>query len=128
MLGPAIPVRTIDPARQRFQLKPEAEQAKTQSEVAQSAADQADEQALFSSTGNTPSRSGFGLLGAFTSFLARMFAQPEAEAAAPSASVQAGIQAYTRSAGPVPVNEDGVEVMPPSFPRLSSGRAVDLTV
>lgn len=131
MLGPAIPVRGIDPARQRFQLKPEAEQAKNQSAVTQTPADQTEDQEVFANPGDASSggsRSGFGLLGAFTSFLTRMFAQPEVELAAPSASAQAGIQAYARSAGPMPANENGVEVMPPSFPRLSSGRAVDLTV
>ncbi|MBC7951435.1 MAG: hypothetical protein H7Z12_06370 [Rhodospirillaceae bacterium] len=131
MLGPVIPVRIIDPTRQRFQVKPEAEQANGQPTAAQSAADQSDEQAALSSTGEDSSRGsrgGFGLLGAFTSFLVRMFAQPETEAAAPTATVQAGIQAYARSAGPMPANENGVEVMSPSFPRLSSGRAVDLTI
>ncbi|MBC7953396.1 MAG: hypothetical protein H7Z12_16445 [Rhodospirillaceae bacterium] len=133
MLGPAIPVRAIDPTRQRFQVKGEAEQAKTQSEVAQSPVDQSDEQAVFSTNGDQSggsSRGGFGLLGAFTSFLVRMFAQqPDSEAAAPATTtVQAGIQAYARSAGPLPANENGVEVMSPSFPRLSSGRAVDLSV
>jgi hypothetical protein len=131
MLAPAIPVRPIDPARQRFQVKAEAEQAKNQQEVAQSPSDQTGEQAVFS-TGDDQSgrgsRGGFGLLGALTSFLTRMFAQPEAEAAPTATTVQAGIQAYARSAGPMPANENGIEVMSPSFPRLSSGRAVDLSV
>lgn len=130
MLASAIPVRPIDPTRQRFQVKSEveAQQAKDQSAAVQT--DQADEQFATSTdqASSGGSRGGFGLLGAFTSFLARMFAQPETEAAA-ATSMQTGIQAYSRSAGSVPVNENGgIEVMSPSYPRLASGRAIDLTV
>ncbi|MBX9634234.1 MAG: hypothetical protein K2X44_04560 [Magnetospirillum sp.] len=131
-LGYAIPVRAIDPARQRFQVRDEVEAQQARDQSAATAA-QSEDQSPVSATGDETSRGsrgGFGLLGAFTSFLARMFAQPEGEAmaAAPVASMKDGIQAYARSAGPLPANENGIEVMSPSFSRLASGRAVDLTV
>ena len=68
-------------------------------------------------------------MGAVTSFLARMFAQPEPDAAAASSSAQAGALAYARTAASVPFgNYNDAEVLSPNFPRLSSGRALDLTV
>lgn len=123
-LGYAVPVRPVDPVRQRPQVKDDvaAQQANDQS----AAANQANGQSAAGDNAARGARANFSLLGALTSFLASMFAQPAGEAAA-ATSMQAGIQAYARSAGPVP-SDQGVEVISPSFPRLSSGRAVDLTV
>lgn len=127
----SIPVRAIDPTRKRFEVEDQtaAEQAPVRE---RSEAESSDEQsASGGSQGRLTggwSRAGFGLLGAFTSFLTRVFAQGETAAA--STSAQAGIQAYTRAAGNAAANQAAgrAEVLSPSFPRLSSGRAIDLTV
>lgn len=128
-----IPVRAIDPTRQRFQVRDQvdADHAPVQSRPQADAADadgassnRAEDQAAAGGQG----RGGFGLLGAFTSFLARMFAQPEAGQGA-AVSARDGIQAYARAAGTAIAGDFGAtEILSPSFPRLSSGRAVDLTV
>lgn len=133
----SIPVRAIDPTRQRFGVDDQvaADRAPTGPRPEGGAAD-GDGASSSSSGGNAATgwgRAGFGLLGAVTSFLARMFAQSDAggETAAPAPAVQAqaGVQAYVRAAGVVDGgNYRGVEVLSPSFPRLSSGRALDLSV
>lgn len=138
----AVPVRAIDPTRRRFQLDDESVAKKS---VDQSRAD-GDEQSGASfqqDAAVSPARSGFGLLGGLTSFFARFFGQSAtaksgAEAGAgqsdanqpvAAASMRAGIQAYARTATASALNQAGAfEVFSPSFPRLSSGRALDLTI
>lgn len=129
----SIPVRAIDPTRKRFEVEDQAAAGqapvKPRPDEEQADGQSASDGAQGSASGGW-GRSGFGLLGAFTSFLTRMFAQA-AEAATPAAatSAQAGIAAYARAAGGAePLQGRAVEVLPPSFPRLASGRAIDLTV
>ena len=128
----SIPVRAIDPTRRRFQVDDQtaAKQTAAQTRPEPESAD-ADGQSA-SAFGGGKSGGGWGgggLLGAVTSFLARMFAQPEPDAAAASSSAQAGALAYARTAANVPFgNYNDAEVLSPNFPRLSSGRALDLTV
>lgn len=127
----SIPVRAIDPARQRFQVD-ERPAADTVPAGRRAEADSVD------ADGSPPQgraaggwgRGGFGLVGAFTSFLTRMFSQAEGDGAVASAAttLRAGTQAYARAAGTVAANYPGVEVLSPSLPRLSSGRAIDLSV
>jgi hypothetical protein len=134
-LAATIPVRPIDPTRQRFQVEDQVS-ADDASAQAKNQADAADGDAA--SQGGAGRRAaagwggnGSGLLGAFTSFLARMFSQAQdaAETSATSpASMRAGIQAYGRVATPESGFQPGAEVLAPGFPRLSSGRAVDLSV
>lgn len=131
LLGATIPVRPADPVRQRFQVADQtaADQADAQS---QSAATDPDQQsAAGKSAGGSLFGSGSGLLGAFTSFLARFFGQGEAETAGAGTSATAlrtGAEAYGRAAS-IAVNDNpGIEVLSPSFPRLSSGRTLDLSV
>lgn len=130
----SIPVRAIDPTRQRFEVEDQdaagQAPAKTRRE-----SEEADGQSA-SGGGEAPltggwRRGGFGLLGAFTSFLTRVFAQAtESAAAGASTSAQAGIQAYSRAASSSagPQQNGAVEILSPAYQRLSSGRAIDLTV
>lgn len=131
----SIPVRAIDPTRKRFEVEDQtaAGQAPVKSrqdpeESGDSGSQSGGEQSQGAATGGW-GRSGFGLLGAFTSFLTRVFGQAAESAAAAATSAQAGVQAYARAAGGDVVPQDGgVEVLPPAYSRLSSGRAIDLTV
>lgn len=130
-LAVTIPVRAIDPTRQRFQVGEQvAEDPSVQSRAAADGTD-ADGAASERAEGGQSdgrSRGGFGLIGAFTSFLARMFAQSDTEPAALT-SAKAGVQAYARVAKATSSGDFGApEVLSPSFPRLSSGRAVDLVI
>lgn len=128
-LAVSIPVRAIDPARQRFQVRDQvaAGEAPVQSRIESDADGESPAQSAGRQGGGA--RGGFGLLGAFTSFLARMFAQPESGSAS-TVAVATGAQAYARTANATAMTGDfgAAEVLSPSFPRLSSGRAVDLTV
>lgn len=127
----SIPVRAIDPTRQRFQVEDQSS-SENASTGAQDATDGGD--GSFSSSSQsqgqaaTTGRFGYGLVGAVTSFLARIFGQGETTQTSAAASMQSGTQAYARAAGAVPLQDGGTEILSPSFPRLSSGRAVDLVV
>lgn len=129
----SIPVRAIDPARKRFEIEERAAAgqapAKPRDESGEADGEAASGGARGQLTGGW-GKAGFGLLGAFTSFLTRVFAQTaESAATAISPSIQAGIQAYSRAVGnAAPEPSGGVEVLPPGYQRLSSGRAIDLTV
>lgn len=128
----SMPVRAIDPTRQRF-LVDDQTSASQAPGGNQNAAEAADGDGSSSSqsqarTGFSFGQNGFGLVGAFTSFLARMFGQSEVAQTASASSVKSGIQAYNRAAGTTVAQDGAAEVLPPSFPRLSSGRAVDLVV
>ncbi|MCR6633118.1 MAG: hypothetical protein NVV74_25465 [Magnetospirillum sp.] len=133
-----LPVRAIDPTRPRFQMGDEvagdekAAKARPQGEAAD-ATDADGTAGSFDRTQERPAtgwgRTGFGLLGAFTSFLARVFSQSDAGQVTAGASLRSGLQAYARAAGTSAADETGgAEILPPSFPRLASGRRVDLTV
>lgn len=132
LVAESIPVRAIDPTRQRFQVGDQnaADQTAADSRTEAETTD-ADGQSASSYAGGGKASTGWGsgLLGAFTSFLTRMFAQPESGVPASASTAQAGAQAYARTASSVPLgNYNGPEVLSPNFPRLSSGRALDLTV
>lgn len=126
-----LPVRAIDPTRQRFQVDDQvagddaSAQAQSQAEATDSdgASSGSARQQAATGWGN----GGYGLLGAFTSFLTRMFSQSQGEQVAGATAMQSGIRAYNRF-GAGAESGDGAEVLPPGFPRLSSGRAVDLSV
>lgn len=133
-LAVTIPVRAIDPTRQRFQVEDQAT-AQQAPDKARANGDTVDGEVPSSTQGKSGGQGksasgggGFGLLGAVTSFLARMFGQADASQATAAASVSSGVQAYARAAGAGLTDSNGAEVLSPSFPRLSSGRAVDLTV
>lgn len=133
-LAVTIPVRAIDPTRQRFQVEDQAT-AQEAPDKAGANAEATDREVSSSTEGKTGTQGksasgggGFGLLGAVTSFLARMFGQSDASQTTAATSVSSGVQAYTRAAGATLTDNNGTEVLSPSFPRLSSGRAVDLTV
>lgn len=65
----------------------------------------------------------------YTAFLAQSLAQSDSDAGASTSSVRtAGLSAYARSTGGNPAATPGVEVLSPSLPPLSSGRALDLAV
>lgn len=127
----SIPVRAIDPTRQRFQVEDQtsAQDAPAKTQSGADAAD-GDGSSSSSSSPSQPStgRTGFGLIGAFTSFLARMFGQGDTNQVDAAASAQSGAEAYQRAAGGVVAENSAAEILPPSFPRLASGRAVDLVV
>lgn len=128
----SIPVRAIDPTRQRFQVEDQAS-AQDAPAKAQSGADAADGDGSSSSSTSSQSRpstgrTGFGLIGAVTSFLARMFGQGDAGQVAATTSAQNGAQAYAQAAGALTTEDGGAEILPPSFPRLASGRAIDLVI
>lgn len=127
----SIPVRAIDPTRQRFQVEDQAS-AQDAPAKTQAGTDAADGDGSSSSTSSqsrpSTGRAGFGLVGAFTSFLARMFGQGDASQAAATTSAQSGAQAYAQAAGAATAEEGGAEILPPTFPRLASGRAVDLVI
>lgn len=127
-----LPVRAIDPTRQRFQVGDQVagEDASAQ---AQSQAEAADSDGASSGSARQQAATGwgsggYGLLGAFTSFLTRMFSQGQGEQVAGAPAMQSGIRAYNRFAAGAESGGGGAEVLPPGFPRLSSGRAVDLSV
>jgi hypothetical protein len=144
-LVPSGPVRAIDPTRPRFPAvdgkaaKPEDDgnAVKTQdggntARVGEAAArfTQSDNGAAAPPTddGSQQGARGPGLLGALTNFLARVFGQSgDGDNAAPS-SVLSGLRTYARNAAVMTTEPTGVEVSSPGFPRLSSGRALDLTV
>ena len=128
----SIPVRAIDPTRQRFEVEDQAAagqapaRPREESEEADGQSASGGSRAPLTGGGR---RGGSGLLGAFTSFLTRVFAQAT-EGTAATASAQAGIQAYARAAAGSagPQQNGGVEILTPAYQRLSSGRAIDLTV
>lgn len=119
-LVPPGPVRPADAVRPRFAVSDGDKAAKA---GAAATADTADNPASEPLAAGTP-RSG--LLGALTNFLARVFAQ-EGGADAATAPAASGLRAYARAAA-TPAEPAGVEIASPGFPRLSSGRALDLTV
>lgn len=129
----SIPVRAIDPTRKRFEVEDQtaAGQApvKPRPDSEQSEGESSAGGAQAGLTGGW-GRSGSGLLGALTSFLTRMFAQAsESTASAAATSPQAGVAAYARAAIGAEAQQSGAaEVLSPSYPRLASGRAIDLTV
>lgn len=132
LVAESIPVRAIDPTRQRFQVdeRDAADQAVADSR-AEADSTGADGRSPSSAAEGGKAGTGWGgnLLGAFTSFLTRMFAQPEAEASPLASTAQAGALAYARTAASIPADlHGGPELLSPNFPRLSSGRALDLTV
>lgn len=135
-LAVSIPVRAIDPSRKRFEVeeRPSSEQApvraraKSDSSAGQTAASTRE------GAGIGWRRDGLGLVGAFTAFLTRVFSQSESDdesgAVTATASARAGTQAYSRAVAGTVVNDfdDTSEILTAFFPRLASGRAVDLTV
>jgi len=129
-LGAAIPVRPADPVRPRFQVADQAGADQTEAQSRSHAADSDGQPAESRSGGGRASGNGLGLLGAVTSFLARFFGQGEAETAvaAGSQSLRSGLEAYGRAAATAVNDNPAVEVLSPSFPRLASGRRVDLSV
>lgn len=128
-LAVSIPVRPVDPTRRRFQVEDQATAQDAPAE-AQSGTESTEGEASSAGQGKSGSgfgTSGFGLIGAVTSFLARLFGQAEGDPAGTTTSVRSGAQAYARAAATV-TEDNGTEVLSPSYPRLASGRAVDLTV
>ncbi len=125
--GVQSPVRAIDPVRRRLPSTEEAGQSGNEPFVPFNAA--GDDFAIPAPADKRGgARGGFGsLLGAFTSFVASLFSQSEVPAAQPApASMQAATAAYSR--GAVLPEIAAYEVLSPSLPRLSSGRALDLSV
>lgn len=122
-------VRPADPVRQRFPLEDESKTRARQTQDGQSPL--ADDGAGERSKGFTGGL-GSGLLGAFTSFLARFMGQAETggQSTVPSAITQGtGIDAYARANDLVGNDQDqGPDLLTPGLPRLSSGRALDLSV
>lgn len=127
-----IPVRAIDPTRQRFQVEDQTapQEAPSKAQPEADAADGDGSAATGQQQAATGERRGFGLIGAFTSFLARMFGQTDAaQGGAAAASAKSAAQAYSRTASTAGVIDNGpAEVLSPAFPRLASGRTIDLTV
>ncbi|HTH16222.1 MAG TPA: hypothetical protein VL974_06185 [Magnetospirillum sp.] len=126
MLVSTLPVRAIDPTRQRFQVGDQVapDEAPVQPQADATESDGSSSQGKATGWG----KAGFGLLGAFTSFLARVFAQSDTEAVSAAGSVRSGLEAYARAARTASPDIGNAEIIPPDFPRLSSGRALDLTV
>lgn len=123
-LVPPGPVRPIDAVRPRFTVQDGDKPAKVADapESAEAAENGPDGAAAVAARGGR----GPGLLGALTNFLSRMFAQ-ETESGADVVAAS-GLRAYARAAAKAAVESPGIEVASPGFPRLSSGRAVDLTI
>ncbi|WP_173980835.1 hypothetical protein [Magnetospirillum sp. UT-4] len=127
----AVPVRPIDPARPRFEVedggqaarkapaKPEAESFRDQIQPGRPFPDMP-----------VSGRRGPGLVGAFTAFVAKLFTQDTASAGLEASAVLNGARAYGRAARPTaqPDTQPGMDILSPSFPRLASGRILDLTV
>lgn len=131
-LAASIPVRAIDPTRKRFEVEDQvaADEAPVKSRAeSEDSSGQSDAGGFQSALTGGWGRSGLGLIGAFTSFLTRMFAQATETVATATVSAGAGVAAYARAANTAAPQQNGAaEVLPPSYPRLSSGRAIDLTV
>lgn len=127
------PVRPVDAVRKRFIVEDQsaAEQAPVKPRPEADLAEAEDAGDFWrTSPKRDKERQGFGLLGAFTAYLTRVFAQPappgSAEAAA---SAKAAAQAYKRAANSITLPDvNTAEVLSSFFPRLASGHAVDLTV
>lgn len=127
-------VRAADPTKERFQVgerkvgKRDAEPAA--SDLVQAFAVDADETAAFAAPAR--GRGGRGLLGAFTSFLAKMFTQGETQTDSVASTRLAGIGAYgqANATAPQPAALTGfaAEIQAPGLPRLASGRVLDLTI
>jgi len=129
--GAHVPVRPIDPVRRRFPTAEEAGQSGVETFSQFGSEDESSASRAQDGRGRA-ARGGFGsLIGAATSFFASLFSQPEAEAARASQSasaMQAASAAYARTASAPAVQAASYEVLSPSLPRLSSGRAFDLSV
>lgn len=128
-----MPVRAVDPVRKRFTIEDQSASEQTPIQF-RSEAENADgeESGSFWRSGSKRNKEwqGFGLLGAFTGYLTRVFAQsaPPGSAEA-AASAKAATQAYKRAAGSIVMPDvNTAEVFSSFFPRLASGHAVDLTV
>lgn len=130
-------VRPADPTKERFQVGErnvdKRDTATVEGEQPQAFAIDADntDTALAPITQRT-NRGGRGLLGAFTSFLAKMFTQGDAVADSAASTRLNGIGAYGRanaqSPSANPFSGSTSDVQSPGFPRLASGRVLDLTI
>lgn len=123
----ASSVRATDPVRPRFAIGGAAPKPGRASPLGEAASDPA-APAITVEGEFGASRSGPGLLGALTNFLARVFAQAPETATGQASSRLAGLRAYAQSGVAALSGETAVEVMTPSLPRLSSGRTLDLSV
>jgi len=130
-------VRAADPTKERFQVGErnvgKRDAASVEAEQPQSFAIDADDTntALPPVTQRT-NRGGRGLLGAFTSFLAKMFTQSDSGSESSASTRLNGIGAYDRATAQAPSTNafSGYtsDVQSPGFPRLASGRVLDLTI
>lgn len=119
------PARPVEPVRPEFRVPEGDGAAKTGKAWVAESADRAAPEAGARPRGE----SGPGLLGALTNFLARAFGQPTEAEGLQASSRLAGLRTYARFAvGKGGTEQAGVELMSPSLPRLSSGRALDLSV
>lgn len=131
-MAAAIPVRPTDPTAPRFQPADPVTSDQAEGQSSQSSA--ATSTTEIESQANTSKRrkwswgDGFGLLGGVTSFLARILGQTDGSAATgQSTTMKAGITAYNQAAG-MNTPESADDILAMSFPRLASGRTLDLTV
>ena len=126
-------VRAADPTKEHFQVgdrkaaNPDAgavEQDQTQTFTVD-----ADESGAFIAPAR--GRGGRGLLGAFTSFLAKMFTQGDSVADSVASTRLTGIGAYGQANAQqrqaTPFSGLAAEIQAPGLPRLASGRVRDLT-
>ena len=127
-------VRAADPTKERFQV---GERKVANSDAGTVEQDQlpsftvdADESGVFVSPAR--GRAGRGLLGAFTSFLAKMFTQGDNGADTAASTRLTGIGAYgqanTQQRQAAPLSGFAADIQAPGLPRLASGRVLDLSV
>lgn len=134
-----VAVRASDPTKERFEVGDnkvdnQQESSAVDDEAGQFAVavDEDANNAAYASaqTSGRSARGGRGLLEAFTNFLAKIFTQDDSSSSAASTRL-VGIDAYGRTNAQTAtetLSGYGNDVQSPGFPRLASGRILDLSV
>lgn len=129
-------LRASDPAKERLEVGEKrianGNATSTDERVSQFTLD-GDESSVFSvdQANERSARGGRGLLGALTNFLAKMFTQADQGGESAASSRLNGLGAYAQANGQQAANMtsgSNAEIQSPGFPRLASGRLLDLSV
>ena len=129
-------LRPTDPTKERLEVGDEQAAGSNAAGVDQNAASftlDSDETSAFSvtQTDERSARGGRGLIGALTNFLAKIFTQSDQSSDTSASTRLAGVGAYTQSnnqQSAALTGSLGAEVQSPGFPKLASGRILDLSV
>jgi hypothetical protein len=124
-------VRPADITKPRFEVGDQDASSRARAAARQFSPDNDDsQQEGYAQPEAATGRSSQGLVGALTSFVAKLLGQTSQSEGVPPSSVLAGARAYASASnrGQAVASEQRTEVVSPFFPRLSSGRVLDLNI